>query len=159
MQFLREIINEIAFINFCNEHHVLQHMQHICTAFTEKLSPSGCLQVFPQEEKLRLFTQLSNASNSHFGLAKESCTFLRIATSIYGMTLKLSLVIVPDQKKIGDTMTLALKLVFNLQIRNRFQLHLSKGVTSETSISFHERKQKYIYDIYHKRHLFFPRNT
>ena len=87
MQFLREIINEITFTNFCNEHHVLQHMQYICTAFTEELSPSGCLQVFPQEEKLRLFKQISNASNSHFGLAKESCTFPKIATSIYGMTL------------------------------------------------------------------------
>ena len=53
---------------FCNEiRHVLQHMQPKRTTFTEKPFTPGYPRVFPLEEKLSLFTQLSNASKTVLG--------------------------------------------------------------------------------------------
>ena len=127
MQCLREIINEITFTNFCNEHHVLQHMQYICTAFTEELSPSGCLQVFRRKKSYVFLSKFQMLQIAILGWQKRVAPFPKLQLPYMVWRWLVSLVIVLDQKKIGDTMTFALKLVFNLQIRNPLSASFVEG--------------------------------
>lgn len=140
----------IMFYNTCNTYvQLLQKNSH----------PQAAFKYFRKKKSYVFLSKFQMLQIAILGWQKRVAPFPKLQLPYMVWRWLVSLVIVPDQKKIGDTMTLALKLVFYLQIRNRFQLHLSKGVTSETSISFHERKQKYIYDFYDKRHSFFSRNT